>query len=88
MVAEAVSEDPGLSFTAVTAVATGLEVRDVLRWVSGGRSTASLRLRPLSLDDLAPVIEVEADPATNRHSPTGPPTSPEVERRLRVSVEA
>ena len=70
------------------AVATGLEVRDVLRWVSGGRSTASLRLRPLSLDDLAAVIEVEADPATNRHSPTGPPTSPEVEQRLRVSVEA
>ena len=34
------------------------------------------------------VIEVEAGPATNRHSPTGPPTSPEVEQRLRVSVEA
>ena len=70
------------------ASATEQEVRDVLRWVSGGRSTASLRLRPLSLADLDAVIAVEADPAANRHSPSGPPTHAEVEQRLRVSVEA
>ena len=70
------------------ATATEREVIDLLRWTSGFRSTASLRLRPVRFDDLDALVEVEGDPATNQHSPTDPPTSAEVERRLRASIEA
>lgn len=46
------------------------------------RRTARLLLRPPTPADLEALVEVEADPRTNRHRPGGAPDRAEVERHL------
>lgn len=55
---------------------------------SGVRRTADLLLRPLRADDVAPLVAIERDPRTTRHSPTGPPTREQAEQMLLSVVAA
>lgn len=52
------------------------------------RRTANLLLRPLRADDVAPLVAIQTDPRTTRHSPTGPPTREEAEELLLSVVAA
>ena len=51
------------------------------------RRTRDLWLRRPTAHDLAALVEVEADPRTNTHSPTGPPSPEQVEQRLQEVLE-
>lgn len=51
------------------------------------RSTASLCLRAVTIDDLPAVIAIEADPETNKHRPGGPPSAKDIEKHLRAFVQ-
>lgn len=44
--------------------------------------TADLLLRPVRVEDVPRLVEVETDPRTTLHSPSGPPTAHEAERLL------
>lgn len=52
------------------------------------RRTADLLLRPLRADDVEPLIEIETDSRTTRHSPAGPPTRTQAEQLLLSVVTA
>jgi RimJ/RimL family protein N-acetyltransferase len=53
----------------------------------GERRTPRLRLRRVTLGDVAPVVELSTDPRTHRHSPTGTPTREEAEGYVRRFAE-
>lgn len=50
------------------------------------RVTTNLRLQAVTLDDLPAVLAIEADPATNKHRPGGPPSAEDVEEHVRAWV--
>lgn len=52
------------------------------------RRTAGLLLRPVRADDVAPLVAIETDPRTRRHSPTGPPAREQAEQLLLSVVAA
>lgn len=51
------------------------------------RRTADLLLRPVRRQDVPLLVEIETDPRTTQHSPSGPP-APEDAERLLLSVVA
>jgi RimJ/RimL family protein N-acetyltransferase len=51
------------------------------------RHTARLRLRRVTLGDVASVVALSTDPRTHRHSPTGTPTREEAEGYVRRFCE-